>query len=266
MSEGRDTKERGAEPSREEHLEGLLGVMEELRQAERVAVARGVGSFMAHELGTPLQVIQARAMMLVTGEVTGEAALKSAKSIAEQAVRMTSMISEMLAVVRRSGEVHAVDLLEVAKTAAELANVAARARKVRVELDSSSESAKVKGDAGKLLQVMLNLVENGVQASEEGGTVHITTRTTLRSPHFDPNGPPEEVASIEVRDTGSGIPKELIARIFKPFFTTRGAGEGAGLGLAIANSITKDYGGWIDVESDVGKGSRFTVYLPRGAR
>ncbi|HLM76121.1 MAG TPA: HAMP domain-containing sensor histidine kinase, partial [Polyangiaceae bacterium] len=235
-------------------------------QAERVAVARGVGSFMAHELGTPLQVIQARAMMLVSGEVTGEQALKSAKSIADQATRMTSMISEMLEVVRRSGQPHPVDLLELAKTAVDLANVGARGRKVRVELDASSEPVHAKGEPGKLLQVMLNLVANGVQASEEGGTVHLATRRAMRSPLFDPNGPPEEVVSVEVSDSGSGIPKELIARIFKPFFTTPGAGEGAGLGLAIANSIVKDYGGRIDVVSEVGKGSRFTVYLPPGAR
>jgi signal transduction histidine kinase len=266
MSAEGDRRERAAEPSREERLEELLQTMERLRQAERVAVARGVGSFMAHELGTPLQVIQARAMMLVSGEVTGDDAVKNAQKIADQATRMTSMINEMLAVVRRSGEASYVDLLEVAKTAVELANVAAAPHKVRVELDAASEPVRVKGESGKLLQVMLNLVANGVQASEEGGTVLLAARTAMRSPLYDPSGPPEEVASIEVRDSGSGIPKDLIARIFKPFFTTRGAGEGAGLGLAIANGIIKDYGGWIDVVSEVGKGSRFTVYLPRGAR
>jgi signal transduction histidine kinase len=266
MTADGETRERTAEPSREEHLEELLQEMERLRQAERVATARGVGSFMAHELGTPIQVIQARAMMMVAGEVTGEAAVKNAKSIADQAARMTTLINEMLAVVRRSGQAHEVNLLEVAKTAVDLANVAAGPRKVRVALDAASEPVRVQGESGKLLQVMLNLVVNGVQATEEGGTVHLATRTAMRSPLYDPSGPPEAVASIEVRDEGSGIPKDLIARIFKPFFTTRAAGEGAGLGLAIANGIVKDYGGWIDVVSDVGKGSRFTVYLPRGAR
>lgn len=266
MSVDGETTERTAEPSREQHLDELLQAMGRLLEDERVATARGVGSFMAHELGTPIQVIQARAMMLVEGDVTGEAALKNAKSIADQAARMTSMINEMLAVVRRNGEARQVNLLEVAQTAVELGDVTARTRKVRVELEGSSERVLVKGEPGKLLQVMLNLVVNGVQATKEGGTVHLATRMALRSPLYDPNGPPEEVASIEVRDSGSGIPKDLITRIFKPFFTTRGAGEGAGLGLAIANGIVKDYGGWIDVVSEVGKGSLFTVYLPRGAR
>lgn len=265
MSEGRDKKGGAAAVSGNPRAEELLAKMDELRQAERLSVARGVGSFMAHELGTPLQVIQVRAMMLVSGEVTGEAAVKSAKSIVEQTARMTSILNEMLAVVRRTGEARMVDLLELAKTAAELASVGARARKVRVELDPSSGSAHVTGERTKLLQVMLNLIANGVQASEEGGTVHLATRTVLRSPRYDPKGPPEKLASVEVRDAGCGIPKELFQQIFKPFFTTREAGDGAGLGLAIAHSIVKDYGGWIDVESDVGKGSRFTVYLPRGA-
>jgi signal transduction histidine kinase len=137
---------------------------------------------------------------------------------------------------------------------------------VKVALDPASEPVHVQGDPGKLLQVMLNIILNGVQATAEGGTVHLATRPAQRSSVFDPKGPPVDHASIEIRDAGSGIPKELFERIFKPFFTTRAAGEGAGLGLAIANGIVKDYGGWIDVESEVGKGSRFTVYLPRGAR
>lgn len=244
----------------------LLRAMDQARYDERLATARSVASHMAHDLGTPLNVIQMRATMIASGEFTGADVVTSAKKIAEQAERMTAMLNEVLAIVRRNREPALVNLLEVGRTAVDIANVAAGLRKVSVVLDPTSEPVHVQGDSGKLLQVMLNLILNGVQATAEGGTVLLATRPAQRSSAFDPSGPPVEHASIEVKDSGAGVPKDLFARIFKPFFTTRGAGEGAGLGLAIANGIVKDYGGWIDVESEVGKGSRFTVYLPRGAR
>jgi two-component system, NtrC family, sensor kinase len=247
-------------------LQDLLVVMDGLRSAERFALLRRLTSHIAHELGTPLNVIQMRAQMMESGEFEGPLLKKNANIIAERAAHMTKILRDVLEFARSHVvEPELVELRELAKTAAALQAVTAERRGVRVELDPSSEPAEVAGDPAKFLQVMMNLLLNGVQATREGGTVHIATRLVRRS-HLEFGGPEAEFGVIEVRDTGPGIPKELTEQIFKPFFTTRDPGEGAGLGLCLVQGIAKDHGGWIDVESEIGKGSRFTVYLPRGAR
>jgi two-component system, NtrC family, sensor kinase len=264
-----DAESGPARPSEDDaaDLEELLVTMDRLRHSERIATLRRLASHIAHELGTPLNVIEARALMMSSGEFEGDAMLKNARIIAEQAGRMTKIIRDVIDFADRHGTKRdAVDLLELTTKAVALTNVASARRGVSTEVDASSVPVEVQGDPGKLLQVAMNLLLNGVQVTEEGGTVSIATRSVWRKPHEDPGGPEAEFGVIEVRDHGRGIPNELHSQIFKPFFTTKEAGEGAGLGLSVAQGIVRDHGGWIDVESEVGKGSRFTVYLPRGVR
>jgi two-component system NtrC family sensor kinase len=247
--------------------EAYIAAMDRLRHADRLATLNKLASHIAHELGTPLNVIEAYATMMASGEITGAAVAKNARIIAEQAGRMTKIIKDIVTFARRHpSEALPVDLLALTRTAVALSDVAGRARKVTLELDGSSQSVEVTGDSGKLLQVIMNLILNGVQAAPEGGTVRVATGVKSHPPADDPEGPPVEHAAIEVSDQGSGIPKESLGKVFKPFFTTKKADEGAGLGLAVAQQIAKDHGGLIEVQSEVGKGSCFTVYLPRGAR
>jgi two-component system NtrC family sensor kinase len=104
--------------------------------------------------------------------------------------------------------------------------------------------------AGRLRQVLMNLIANAVDAIEGEGTIVITTRQT-----------PESYL-ISVRDNGVGIPENIRNKIFDPFFTTKGVGEGTGLGLAIAYGIIEDHHGSIEVESEEGAGTEFTVKIP----
>jgi signal transduction histidine kinase len=101
-------------------------------------------------------------------------------------------------------------------------------------------------------QVLTNLVLNAIQASPAGGEVRIRAGA-------DPHG---GGVVIEVRDRGRGISEEHLGRIFDPFFTTKEVGRGAGLGLSIVHGIVRDHGGWIEVRSEVGKGSLFEVFVP----
>lgn len=263
MSDENDKADEQLSAEAQEYITALA----RLRHADRLATLNKLASHIAHELGTPLNVIEARALMMASGEVTGAAVANNARIIAEQAARMTKIIRDIVTFARRQSSTSTpVDLLSLVKTALGLSAIAGQSRKVALALDGSSQSVEVTGDSSKLLQVIMNLILNGVQAAPEGGTVRVATGVRNRPPADYPEGPPVEYAAIEVRDQGAGIPKESLDKVFKPFFTTKKADEGAGLGLAVAQQIAKDHGGLIEVESEVGKGSCFTVYLPRGAR
>jgi signal transduction histidine kinase len=107
-------------------------------------------------------------------------------------------------------------------------------------------------DEKKIKQVLMNLIMNAKHAIGQKGTLHITTRLN----------PSDGRVAVKIADTGHGIEKKNLARIFDPFFTTKPTGEGTGLGLSVSYGIIKNHGGDILVESDVGKGSTFTILLP----
>ncbi len=137
---------------------------------------------------------------------------------------------------------------------------------VEVHLALPRENAMVTGDPTRLHQLAMNLASNAVQAMAGGGVLEMAlTLRTLASPIRTRLA---EVASgeyvvLEVKDTGEGIPAEVMDRIFEPFFTTKPAGRGTGLGLALVHSVTRDHGGAIDVASEIGRGTTFTIWLPR---
>jgi signal transduction histidine kinase len=136
--------------------------------------------------------------------------------------------------------------------------VATEARKKNVTLSKkyAPDLPQVKVDAEQIKQVLLNMLLNGIQAIKGEGQIWIETRM-VQVPTADTT---ESFVQIEIRDTGMGIPKENLEKIFDPFFSTRP--EGSGLGLAISHQIIHEHGGFINVESEVGKGTSFKVHLP----
>ena len=121
---------------------------------------------------------------------------------------------------------------------------------VQVEAKLDAAVPPMKGNAGKLQQVFLNLFLNARDAMEHGGTLAVRTSAA------------DGVAHIEVADTGQGIPAENLARIYDPFFTTKGSRKGTGLGLSVTYGIVREHGGTIEVESQPGTGTRFLVEFP----
>ena len=156
------------------------------------------------------------------------------------------------------------DLRGIVRDAVYLASPTARAGKVTLSCTLGDSPVMVDSDRSRVLQIMMNLLSNGIQAMPDGGELAIELSFEERAPHDDPEGPPREYALVRVTDKGLGCPNETLARLFEPFFTTRGAEQGVGLGLAVSQGIAKDHGGWISARSEPGRGACFTLFLPKG--
>jgi signal transduction histidine kinase len=255
-----------------------VAAMHQLRHADRLTTVGKLASGIAHELGTPLNVIEARASMIASGEAEGEAARDHAKVVIEASERMTRIIRQLLEFARRRGpEKTRSDIVEVATYATELLRPLAHKRRVTLTIARTELRPFAATDAMQFQQALTNLIVNAVQASEPGSAVEIAfglervrppagvSASAIVGDRVSQPGPAVEgdYVCIHVIDHGTGIRPDHIEHVFEPFFTTKDIGEGTGLGLSVAYGIVRDHGGWIAVESEIGRGSRFTIYLPR---
>jgi two-component system NtrC family sensor kinase len=257
--------ERIAEANRRAATEhaARTAAIEQLRHTERLATVGQLAAGVAHELGTPLNVISVRAELLVGGDTTDAAA--DGRIILEQAERMTGIVHQLLDFSRRRGPTMGLANLEqVVERTVDL--VGSAAERARVDVERATRGplfARV--DQSQMQQVLANVLMNGIQAMPNGGRLRVSVGTRRARPPADRHAPEGDYLCVSVEDEGTGIPREQLARVFEPFFTTKAVGEGTGLGLAVAHGIVAEHGGWIEAESDVGKGSRFSIFLPRPA-
>jgi len=242
-----------------------LAALEQLRHTERLATVGELGAGVAHELGTPLNIITARAELLVAGTATAADATANGRTILEQADRMTGIVQQLLDFSRRRGPNLGLANVEqlVARTL-DLVSPAAERARVRLERVATGP-VFARLDQSQIQQVLANVFMNGIQAMPGGGRLRIAAGARRAHPPGEASGAEAEYLCVTVEDEGRGIAREDLARVFEPFFTTKPIGEGTGLGLAVAHGIVAEHGGWIEVESEVGKGSRFRVFLPRSA-
>ena len=226
--------------------------VEQLRHAERLNVIGTLAAGVAHELGTPLNVI-AGCAEIIADETTDEGARRRTSMILGQVDKISAIVRKLVDFGHRGGvQRKDIDLRALADATIEMLGSTTRKRDSSILLDGSS--VHVDGDAAELEQVLSNLILNALQAMERG-TVRVRVSTV------DSGG--QRLARLEVEDNGCGIAPENLARIFDPFFTTKGVGEGTGLGLSVAFGIVRDHHGTIEVRSELGRGSCFTVLLPR---
>lgn len=242
---------------------GRMADQDELQNANRLLTVGKLAASMAHELGTPLGVVQARAQMIAAGDGGPEDARKDAEAIVQQTRRMTVMVREVLDLARPKPPARAsIDLTQLVRQAVSMLEPLARKRGVRVVFQGDDTPRKIEGDASRLTQVLTNLIINGEQAMPKGGAVTLALdRRTMQVPPGVGGGSGDYMC-IHVHDQGCGIPRQDLPRVFETFFTTKKEGEGTGLGLAVSYRIVREHGGWIGVESEVDKGSVFTIYLP----
>jgi two-component system NtrC family sensor kinase len=230
--------------------------VEQLRHADRLSTVGKLASGIAHELGTPLNVIIGRAQMIEAGTSTDKAS-EYGQVIARQGERMSGIVRQLLDFSRRRPpDARNTELQGLVEKTVTLLRAAAKKRGVELMLDAKPVQVAV--DPLQIDQVVTNLVMNAIQACGQGDVV--TVETGVEEGDCGDRGP---CALVRVRDTGPGIAPELVEQIFDPFFTTKDVGEGTGLGLAVAHGIVTDHGGRIDVDTAPGQGANFTVHLPQ---
>ena len=244
-----------------------IATVEQLRHRDRLAIVGQISSGIAHEVGTPLNVIAGRARLISEPDATLAEAQQHAVAIREQSERVASTIRQLLDFARRRGpQREETQIGELARRVLGLLRPLAAKRSVELVLLSSRSAAVASVDSTQIEQALSNLVMNALQAIVQGGTVRVGVDLAPRSPPDDVSGHTSEYVRVTVEDDGTGIAPEHLPHIFEPFFTTQQAGEGTGLGLSITHEIIRDHGGWIEVRSEPWKGSRFTVFLPKEAQ
>ncbi len=225
---------------------------DQLIRAEKLAATGKIAASLAHEINNPLQAIHNCLHLVIHKSSLGQDKRLEYLSMAQEEVeRLTDLVQRMLDFYRPSKETVApVDIEALLDDVLSLAAKRLQHARVMVHRDATSPLPLVDGVSNLLKQVFLNIIINAVEAMPSGGDLYIeTTRDERR----------QEV-SISFTDAGEGIPVAELANIFDPFFTTKP--KGTGLGLSVSHGIIERHGGRIDVRSDVGKGSTFTVRLP----
>jgi two-component system NtrC family sensor kinase len=236
---------------------------EQLRHADKLTTVGKLASGLAHELGTPLNVVRGRAKLIVDREVEGAEIENSARIVVEQSERMTALIRELLDFARpRAPKKSPVNAAGLARRVCELVGTIGRTANVTLVAPAPDDTLRIEADDAQLTQVVTNLVVNAIQATPAGGTVTLATRIVEKEPPPYVESERMSWLTIEVTDTGSGMDEATRVRVFEPFYTTKDVGDGTGLGLSVSWGIIREHGGWIDIASTRGEGSTFAVYLP----
>jgi signal transduction histidine kinase len=226
-------------------------LQERLRKTERIAELGTVASGMAHEIGTPMNVILGRAEYLME-RVREEPIRKGLQTIVSQVERITRVMNQLLTFARRKPpERRALNLQQTIEDNLEIFQERLSRNRVKVETSFTASCPCVLADADQMSQVVINLVMNAIHAMPEGGLLRIGLAAVG-----------DDMVQLTVADTGHGISRDAVKRIFEPFFTTKEFGKGTGLGLTVVKDIIEEHQGSITVESEPGKGTTFTILLP----
>jgi two-component system, cell cycle sensor histidine kinase and response regulator CckA len=237
----------------------------QLFQAQKMEIIGTLAAGVAHDFNNLLQAIRGHTSLILMQAEPGTPLRNGLEKIELAAVRASDITQQLLSFSRASDDKRAVvDLNLIITEASQFARRSLRGN-VALELEPAPDSVPVKIDPTRASQALLNLCMNAQDAMPDGGRLCLTNTVLKPSPevvvrHCLPPG--TRYARCSVTDTGCGISAELLARIFQPFFTTKENGKGTGLGLAIVQRVAQEAGGFIEVDSTLGKGTAFHLYLP----
>ncbi|MBI4254939.1 MAG: HAMP domain-containing protein, partial [Candidatus Rokubacteria bacterium] len=242
-----------------EQLNSLLFEMQRrLGHAERLALSGRIMAEVAHEVGTPLHSVAGHLELLrrdLPPAIVTDDVARHLTIVETQVARVIEIIARLLDVTRRPpGEPGPVDLERLTRDTAELVRPGLSGAGLSLDVRGEPGLPRVRGRQDQLQQVILNLLTNAIAATPAGGRIEVTTRAVAAGREVE----------IAVADTGGGVPAADRKRIFEPFFSTKEAGRGTGLGLFISAEIVHEHGGRIEVDSEEGRGSVFRVILPAG--
>jgi len=245
-----EVRERNVEL--EDSYRRVLMLRDALARAERMAAVGQMAANVAHQIGTPLNLISGYVQMVREGNA--DARTRERLEIVERQIQqVTRVLRSMLDHARQRSPREVVDLGHIIEYACETAQSQLSYAGIRLDLQIDKNLPRIEADATELELVVLNLMKNSMDAMPYGGTLAITAHAT------------ESSVRMEVADTGTGIPPEMLARVFEPWVTTKTVGQGTGLGLAIAREVIEAHGGTITIRNVDAGGAVVTIDLPRVA-
>lgn len=238
------------------------------QRLQRVARLDAIGQLaagVAHDFNNLLQIIHGEVDLLLTHPLLTPQVRDALENVAEASTRAERITRKLLLLSREhEWQAEVIDLNAIVSSFLPMLRRLLGSHH-HVDWQPAAALPKIRGDLGMLEQVLMNLLINARDAMPEGGSVKLATRVlhldTERSGR-DPHAQAGRYVELAVGDNGKGIPPEHLPHIFEPLFTTKPTGEGTGLGLATIYGIVRRHEGWIDVESEVGRGSRFLLYFP----
>ena len=230
----------------------LQSTQQQLIQSEKLGAVGKLTAGIVHDVKNPLAVIKGLAEELSENGNISKATMGQLAMIRDNADRATQIVTDLLKFARQSTpEMKKQNMSDTLRSAVRLTDYLARKGRIEVITELPKEPVMMTYDATQIEQVLVNLYQNAIQSMPRGGKLH------LQIFHGD------QGVAIKVRDEGVGIAQGNLRRIFDPFFTTKPAGEGTGLGLSVSYGIVSRHRGRIDVKSEMGKGSEFTIRLPK---
>lgn len=234
-------------------------------QSQKMQAIGQLAGGVAHDFNNLLTAMIGFCDLLLQRHKPGDQSFSDIMQIKQNGNRAANLVRQLLAFSRQ--QTLQPKVLNIVDVVSELTNLLRRliGATIRLDMIHGRDLGLVKVDQGQLEQVIINLVVNARDAMPDGGSVSITTANHVQHDHVmrgQDEMPPGRYVSIQVVDTGSGIPPEIQQRIFEPFFSTKEIGSGTGLGLSTVYGVVRQTGGFIHVDSKVGKGTKFTVYLP----
>ena len=238
-------------------------------QAQKMQAIGQLAGGVAHDFNNLLQAIIGNCDLLLMRHSAGDPSFAEINEVRQNSVRAAGLVRQLLAFSRQ--QTLQPKVLALSETLTELSLLLRRlvGERITLRVEHAQGLWPVRADEGQLSNAIMNLVVNARDAMPpEGGTVTIrTSNETLAAPRPIGTGqmPAGDYVLVEVIDTGIGIPKENLAKIYEPFFTTKPVGQGTGLGLSTVYGVVKQTGGFITVDSEMGRGTAFHIYLPRYA-
>jgi two-component system NtrC family sensor kinase len=232
----------------------LFAARREVATGQRLALAGQMAASVAHQIGTPLNVISGHVQLLSRELAEGSPASQRLETVQEQIARVAAIVQSLLDRTRRPPPVvRPVAPAELLEGLAELVRPTLRGRRIDLALKLEPGTPPLSVDQGQIEQALLNLITNAIDAMPDGGLLELEAR---------PEG--GEVA-LSVEDTGRGIAPEDLPRVFEPLFTTKATGKGSGLGLPVVREVVAAHGGKVLLEPRAGGGTRAVVRLPAAA-
>jgi two-component system NtrC family sensor kinase len=241
---------------------------ERLRRADRLAALGTMAAGIAHDIRNPLTSILIFSQLMSLHHDDPDVRAKFDRVVPRELERVQAVIEDMMELARSSTlNLEPTNLNEVLAQVVELYEGQATALSIKISREFAPELPPCMADRKRLHRCFSNLIANGIQAMAGGGDLCVRTERVLEFPLIQPDNPPEAAQNgsnirVVIADTGQGIPPDRLSRIFDPFYTTKE--KGLGLGMAITHRIIEDHKGSIDVQSQVGIGTTFTIQLPIG--